>query len=238
MPFMYRRLSGNRPNFNQSLRPNLVPKWQAWGLLLRQLCSTARVCWRTLHQTLCFVWQQASWRCAGDVRGLPLSDSPWLNGKSSVMVLVLWGKDIRTREEGPVSAQQKRTEIPGASIVLSMGRGSCVRAAVQACLSQLRPWHCTARTRQRAPHTPLSSQGRPLAPDWEHCALGTNGHGFLLGTLLCNGSRRQAALRQAAVRMPQSVQTLGGRWRVCQVLSPQASSHSVLLVTPCAAVNL
>lgn len=150
-------------------------------------------------ETLCFVWQQAScaalgrWAnshvSAGDVRGLPLSDSPRLNGKSSVMVLVLWGKDIRTREEGPISAQQKRTEIPGASIVLSMGRGSCVRAAVQACLSQLWPWHCTARTRQRAPHTPLSSQSRPLAPDWEHCALGTNGHGFPRGTLLCNGSR-------------------------------------------------
>lgn len=41
MPFVLQRLIGNGPNFEQSLRPNLVPKWQAWGLLLRQLCPAA-----------------------------------------------------------------------------------------------------------------------------------------------------------------------------------------------------
>lgn len=38
--------------------------------------------------------------------------------------LVLWSKDIRRREEEPISIQQELIEIPGAGIVLSMGKGS------------------------------------------------------------------------------------------------------------------
>lgn len=41
MPFMLQRLTGNGPNSDQNLRPNLVPEWQVWGLLLRQLCPAA-----------------------------------------------------------------------------------------------------------------------------------------------------------------------------------------------------
>lgn len=162
---------------------------------------TARVCWRTLHQTLCFVsatgqlcslggWAN-SHIGAGDVRGLsphPPSDSPRLNRKSSVMVLVLWGTDIRTREEGPVSAQQKRTEIPGGSIVLSM-RGE--RPAVCG-LQYKHAWvSCgpgiALHRLHRGPltHHCLHEVGHLL---WSGSAVPLgHGHGFLLGTLLCNG---------------------------------------------------
>lgn len=92
--------------------------------------------------------------------------------------LVLWGKDIRHRE-GPISIQQKPIEIPGAVIMLSVGRGhlrgredSCVRAVVQACLSQLRPWHSTAQTAQWVPHIPfIVFTGQSLILEREYCTL-------------------------------------------------------------------
>lgn len=90
------------------------------------------------------------------------------------------GRDIRTRDEGPISIQQEYIEVSQVQgTVLSSGDAgregqmtdSGVSAAAHQCLSQPSPWHRAAPIEQWGSLPPLSLHVKLLTPSWGSCGL-------------------------------------------------------------------